>query len=47
MGFVGEMVQYNSIRLWGNKLIERNGTTEWEQCGMLMIMLTIEKSLDD
>ena len=30
----GEMVQYNSIKLRGNKLMQRNGTTDWEQCGM-------------
>ena len=27
-GLSGEMVQYNSINLWGNKLMQRNGATE-------------------
>ena len=27
-GLSGEMVQYNSIKLRSNKLLQRNGTTE-------------------
>ena len=45
-GLLGEMVQYNSIKLRDNKLVQRNGVAEWQQCRMLMVMLIIEKRSD-